>query len=213
MNRLSILAMVITTAFALSSEMAEASSFVLNIDHCTGGCGTAPFGTVTLGAGTGAVDVDVALANISEKFLWTGFDGSFGFNLVGNPTIGISNLTFGWTIVNLIPGSDHFDGFGRFEYAVQWGTHGGGAGTPGPLHFTVNASGLTAAKFEETSIGGDDSVFFAADILGATGRTGPVGGSCAVGASCAPTTVPEPASMLLLGTGLLSAGFFRRRRK
>ncbi len=36
---------------------------------------------------------------------------------------------------------------------------------------------------------------------------------CATGSNCVPPQVPEPASMLLLGTGLLSAGFFRRKRK
>ncbi len=212
------------TGFALIAVMllfaagSFATSFDLTIDKCTGGCGTPPFGTVTLtDVGANQVQVQVDLADPNE-FVATGFPGSFGFNIDGAPTISVSFVNppsnpSDWSLVSTQSGALQFDGFGNFMYAIFCDSCGKGASNPnpGPLEFIVTAPGLTASSFEVLSgvPPGDTQVFFVADIIGATGLTGPVGG----GESGGGPGVPEPTSLLLLGSGLVALALAASRRK
>jgi PEP-CTERM motif len=187
---------------------ALADVYSLSIDHCTGGCGAPPFGTIDVTqAGTDTVQVDVSLA-AGDQFVRTGFPGSFAFDLVGNPAISVSDLTAGWSLLSTSAGTLHFDGFGYLEYTLVCNAcgHGGSHPFPGQISFDVAAPGLTPANFEELSSGGSAQVNFVADILGTTGRTGPVG------ATLSSTSVPEPATLGLMSLGLAGATLFRRRR-
>jgi PEP-CTERM motif-containing protein len=191
---------------------AMADQYSLTQDHCTGGCGTAPFGTIDVTQdGTNTVKLVVTLSG-SDKFVSTGFPGSFGFDLVGNPTIGISNLTSGWSLLSTTAGNLHFDGFGSLDYALLCNACGHGASNPfaGPISFDITAAGLTPGSFKELSRPpGSEQTYFVADILGSTGNTG------VVGATLVKTAVPEPTSLLLFGSGasLLGLSVLRRRKK
>ena len=86
----------------------------------------AAFGTITVtDHQTGFIDIAIALNN-GNFFSGGGFPLAFGFNLfVGNPIITYSNLSIGFSIAgNLDPqqaaGTYHQDGFGTFQYGVDF---------------------------------------------------------------------------------------------
>lgn len=192
-------------AFSVRPASATTITYQLTVDHCTGTCGTAPFGTVTLNdfGATGDVLVTVSL-NAGTEFVDTGFPGTFGFNLIGDPSISVTGITAGFALLSSSAGSLHFNGFGFFNYAIT----GPPPNSPlaGPLSFHVLATGLTVASFAELSaLPADPRALFVVDINGTNGNTGPVG-AVGVCTACQPLVeVPEPASLILLGSGLLIA--------
>jgi hypothetical protein len=200
------------TVLALGSvAIAGAASltYSLNLDACTGGCGTPPFGTVTLTQDGDKVDVDVTLLN-GNQFIRTGAGQSLAFNVSGNPSIDITNITAGFSNT----GATSASAFGSFFDSV--GCTGCGPGgsspNPGPLDFIVALTGggtLSITDFVANS----DGNFFASDILSnSTGNTGNVGSN----GPGVPSSVPEPSAMLLTNAGLggiLILVGARRRRK
>jgi hypothetical protein len=170
------------------------------------------YGTITLTLnGTGGIDVSIALLP-GNRIVNTGFDASVAFNCTCSGQIGVTGLPGTYTLVNSgNPSSIGMDGFGTFEYGVLFNAQCGGAGTDSSLTFTVTRVGGFSSVFElvqlSTNPPGSFQSPFAVDII--CDSCGPATGI--VGTS----EVPEPASMLLLGSGLLglAAGVRKRLRK
>ncbi len=201
---------------AVLSPAALADVYSLTLDDCTGGCGTAPFGTVTVvqGSNSNTVDITVALG-ANELFANSGAGAALGFNISGFPAVTIGNITSGFGVGST---NAHLDGTGTFDYTVVCTSCGSGTSFPnytGPLSFTVNSSlGLAPSDFIANSNGN----FFSVDIGSGCTNIGTSKVSCASTGDVASTgstgsVSPEPDAAVLYGTGLIVFGGWLRRRR
>jgi hypothetical protein len=196
---------VLILGAALMAVPAEAIVFDLTSDHCTGGCGTPPFGTVTVTQSGTTVDITVDLATgITWAKTGAADFEEFKFNATGVVLGDITvDQTFAGQTLAAETGAFNGDGTGNFSFGIACTTCGNGAlAITSDIVFHV-ANATIADLTAPNNLGN----IFVADIFSsATGNTGPVDVT-------GPGVVPEPTTLLMVGTALAGLGAAWRRRR
>lgn len=207
--------------FLALSSTAMADTFTLNVPNAAlvnkGTGGTNNFGTVTVNLVGGVMHVTFTMNAGYYIKTNTGGQGSAGFQVTGS-NFALSNISGtdkdGNTLTPLaatlstsssipVPGA-----VGTYNVLVNLGTPMTSCNKKGVCTTTTSAvqPGLTSLSFSVSGVTNLNPAEFFAHVV-APGVTGFVGTS----ETAIPT--PEPASLFLLGSGLIGAGRLKRRFK
>jgi hypothetical protein len=171
--RYSLAALAVVAATAAFPSASHAIVFDLTSDHCTGGCGTPPFGTVEVTQSGANVDITVDLAN-GINWAKTGAVDFQEFKFNGTGVV-LGDITVNQTFAGqtLAPQTGNFDGDGTgdFTFGIACTTCGNGnLGITSNIVFHV----ANATIADVTAPNNLLNIFVADIFSSATGNTGPV---------------------------------------
>ena len=166
--------------------------------------GAGPYGTVELTLNGGVIDFTIDLAS-GFHLIDNGAHEAFTFNDTLSGAVTISS--FSDSIYSQASGAGPFGnpGYGSFSDAVKSTCANGGGCGDNTLTFAVSRVGGFTDINQLVSSNG--TAYFASDVSNA-GNTGAI----AVTGVSTTSVTPEPVSSALVGTGLMSLFFLRRRK-
>ena len=187
---------------------ASATIYDLTSDHCTGTCGTAPFGNIELLQSGTTVDVTVHL-NSPNYFVKTGAGDSqaFIFNATG---VLLADISIDAHVPGLTASTGSFGTGAVGDFGFGIGCSSCGNGAPGfNTDIVFHVANATIADLTAPNASGN---VFVADIFSSNvGNLTGNGNTGLVDATVPRSSIPEPVTSGLVGTGLASLFFLRRR--
>lgn len=218
--------LIVASALSISifgfTSLAQSTIITYNLDYeFSGGAepqGPAPWLTVTFddNGGSGSVEMTLTSHLIDDEFIQSG-----GLYLNFDPNLDATALGFsyvsGYTgIEDILLGTNNYkadgDGFFDIEMVFDNAPPSDRFGAGDSLVYNITLDGITASSFAFASVNGPvgKTGFHAAAHIASIGEGGDSGW---IGDRGGTTPVPEPATILLFGTGLAGlAGIARRKR-
>jgi len=175
-----------------------------------------PYGTVNLHQNGVNVDVTVSLA-AGEGFVNTGAGAALTWDLAGKPAVTINNLdTTDFAVSHDGTSTGNLDGTGTWFYEIDCTlagcSHGASHPNSGPLTFTIGNIATSDFIINNKASNG---YIFVTDIRtqpGAESGWSGITADAVASDAPAPSPIPEPAALCILGVAILGSGTLLRRR-